>query len=113
MKPCGKKAEVFVPLVQTEVWNPPLKALGVLLIRIYDIRNGTGGVNAFQMFILGYSGTVTIKTEIATIANWGPEYRVAVDIMVHSAGSDWSNTEMWKIPHFFFFFLNPSLREYN
>ena len=39
------------------------------------------------MLILGYSGTVTRNTQIATIANWGPEYRVAVDIMVYSAGS--------------------------
>ena len=39
------------------------------------------------MFFIGYSGTVTRDTLIATIANWGPEYRVAVDIMVHSAGS--------------------------
>ena len=39
------------------------------------------------MFILGYSGNVTRNTLIGTLANWGPEYRVAVDIMVHSAGS--------------------------
>ena len=47
------------------------------------------------MFILGYSGNVTRNTLIGTLANWGPEYRVAVDIMVHSAGStakyEWSN----------------------
>ena len=36
---------------------------------------------------LGYSGSVRKNDQIATIANWGPEYRVAVDIMVHSAGS--------------------------
>lgn len=41
--------------------------------------------------ILGYSGTVTRNTQIATIANWGPEYRVEVDIMVRSAGSEWSS----------------------
>ena len=39
------------------------------------------------MFILGYSGNVTKNTLIGTFANWGPEYRVAVDIMVHSAGT--------------------------
>merc|ERR1711953_1588592 len=36
---------------------------------------------------IGYSGNVTRNTTIGTLANWGPEYRVAVDIMVHSAGS--------------------------
>merc|ERR1711953_1621113 len=36
---------------------------------------------------IGYSGNVTRNTTIGTLANWGPEYRVSVDIMVHSAGS--------------------------
>ena len=44
-----------------------------------------------QYFFLGYSGTVTRNTLIATIANWGPEYRVEVDIMVHSAGLGYSS----------------------
>jgi len=39
----------------------------------------------------GYSGTVTKNNQIATIANFGPEYRVAVDIMVHSASSVWNS----------------------
>ena len=38
------------------------------------------------MGVSGYSGTVTKNTQIATIDNWGPEYRVEFDIMVHSAG---------------------------
>ena len=42
-------------------------------------------------FILGYSGTVTEKKLIATIPNWGPEYRVAISVTVHSAGSGWSS----------------------
>merc|ERR1711953_252238 len=36
---------------------------------------------------IGYSGNVTRNILIGTLANWGPEYRVAGDIMVHSAGS--------------------------
>ena len=43
------------------------------------------------MFILGYSGTVTKNNQIATIANFGPEYRVKVKVIVHSARSEWSN----------------------
>jgi len=45
--------------------------------------------NNMQTFVCkkGYSGTVIRNTLIATIDNWGPEYRVAVDIMVHSAGT--------------------------
>ena len=39
------------------------------------------------MFISGYSGTSIQNNQIATIANFGPLYRVAGDIMVHSAGS--------------------------
>ena len=42
-------------------------------------------------FILGYSGTVTKNNQIATIANFGPEYRVKVKVIVHSARSEWSN----------------------
>ena len=40
---------------------------------------------------LGYSGTVRKNDQIATIANWGPEYRVKVEVIVHSAHSGWSN----------------------
>ena len=43
------------------------------------------------MFFLGYSGTVRKNDQIATIANWGPEYRVKVEVIVHSAHSGWSN----------------------
>ena len=43
------------------------------------------------MFILGYSGNVTRNTTIGTLANWGPEYRVKVEVIVHSAHSGWSN----------------------
>ena len=43
------------------------------------------------MFILGYSGTVSRNKQIATISNWGPEYRVKVKVIVHSAHSEWSN----------------------
>ena len=42
-------------------------------------------------FILGYSGTVTKNNQIATIANFGPEYRVKVKVIVLSARSEWSN----------------------
>ena len=42
-------------------------------------------------FILGYSGTVTRNKKIATIPNFGPEYRVVISVTVHSAGSGWSN----------------------
>ena len=38
-----------------------------------------------QFFCLGYSGIVTKNNQISTIDNWGPEYTVAVDIIVHSA----------------------------
>merc|ERR1711874_417440 len=38
-----------------------------------------------------YSGTVVSKHQIATIDSFGPEYRVAFDIIVHSASSVWSS----------------------
>ena len=41
--------------------------------------------------MVGYSGTVTKNNQIATIANWGPEYRVKVKVTVHSARLEWSN----------------------
>ena len=44
-----------------------------------------------QYFILGYSGTVTPNKQIATIPNWGAEYRVTISVFVHSAGSGVSN----------------------
>ena len=45
----------------------------------------------FSVF-LGYSGSVTTNNQIATIANFGPEYKVVLDIMVHSnASSVWSS----------------------
>ena len=40
---------------------------------------------------LGYSGTVTKNNLISTIDTWGREYRVAISIIVHSAGSEWSS----------------------
>ena len=43
------------------------------------------------MTILGYSETVRKNNQIATIANWGPEYRVKVEVIVHSAHSEYSN----------------------
>ena len=35
--------------------------------------------------------TVTRNKKIATIPNWGPEYRLTVSIMVNSAGVGWQN----------------------
>ena len=40
----------------------------------------------FPFSILGFA--VAKNDQIATIANWGPEYRVAVDINVQSSSSD-------------------------
>ena len=40
---------------------------------------------------LGYSEIVTKNNLISTIDTWGPEYRVAISVIVHSAGSEWSN----------------------
>jgi len=31
------------------------------------------------------------NNQIGTVASWGPTFRVAVDIIVHSAGSEWSS----------------------
>ena len=39
-----------------------------------------------------FLGTKVKKNkEIGTIASWGPTFRVAVDIIVHTAGSGWSS----------------------
>ena len=43
------------------------------------------------MFCAGYSGKVTKNNYISTIGSFGPEYRVVVDIIVHSVGSGWQN----------------------
>ena len=43
------------------------------------------------MCILGYSGKVTKNTLLSTIKNFGPEYKVVADIIVHSAGRGWQN----------------------
>ena len=40
---------------------------------------------------LGYSGNVTKNNLIATISNFGHEYTVMFDIIVHSAGINWIN----------------------
>ena len=42
---------------------------------------------------LALSGRVKRNNQIATIATWGPQYRVAVDIKVYSAGTEkeWYN----------------------
>ena len=46
-----------------------------------------------QFFCLGYSGIVTKNNQISTIDNWGPEYTVAVDIIVHSAVTGFASTK--------------------
>ena len=39
-----------------------------------------------------FLGQKVIKnSQIGTIASWGPTFRVAVDIIVHSAGSGWTS----------------------
>ena len=39
-----------------------------------------------------FLGTKVKKNnQIGTIASWGPTFRVAVDIIVHSAGSGWTS----------------------
>ena len=41
---------------------------------------------------LVFLGTKVKKNnQIGTVASWGPEFRVAVDIIVHSAVAGWSN----------------------
>ena len=39
----------------------------------------------------GLSGTVKPNNYLSTIDTWGPEYTVVLDIMVHSAVSQWSS----------------------
>lgn len=55
-----------------------------------QILGAHGGMDVFIRKMKGYSGTVTKNNLISTIDTWGPEYRVAISIIVRSAAPGWS-----------------------